>query len=395
AYNRLLKIKQHCLKHEELSYMPSILALEVQFNFFYSADDISQKKHNLIDELEQYSQTLKNIFQLKQINLSITSRHNHKLTQGLTDEEVNFYKDFLENETPRSDERSMSFNERFFINSITAFIHNVLFNDLDQEFVYKKKNIALFEEYPHFIDNHIRLYFAAIFNNLSLSMTLGKINELEMDISKIKKLTTQHPSLERNMLFVYFLEAKHNYNNRNYSFLSEEFQQQVLRHVRKFKQEKDYLTVLIFIYFALTALALGQAQSVQFFLRRLQLLAKTLDGSYAQFFNVLDLISHYETDDRLIIQNLLTAFKRKKKWAGGISPFFTEVLSFFSELSRSREDSVAHLAKALKEKSGEFEEDGVRNLLKVFVLDNWLDSIIEGKKYAEKCEELSQESVAT
>ena len=162
AYNKLAKIKQLCLKYEEFSYLPPVLVLEVQFNFFYSANDYNQVKLDLINELEQYTSTLKNIFQLKQINLSVTSHHNHRLTQSLTQKEIDFYKSFLETETPKSDDPNISFNERFFINSITAYIHNVVNRDFDQEYIYKKKNIALFEEYKHFIDNHIRLYFAAI-----------------------------------------------------------------------------------------------------------------------------------------------------------------------------------------------------------------------------------------
>jgi len=387
AYSRLIKIKQLCLKHEEFSYVSAILSLEVHFNFFYSADDISQKKHNLIEELERYSSVLKNIFQLKQINLSITSRHNHKLTQALTNEEIEFYKSFLKEETPKSEDPNLSFNERYFINSISAFIYNVLHKDLDKEFVYKKKNIELFEEQKHFIGNHIRLYFAAIFNNLSLSMTLGKTQELNADVDKIKELTEQHPSLERNMLFVYFLEAKNNYNKHNFKFFSPDFQETILAHIKKFKQEKDYLTVLIFIYFTLASLAKGDAKEVQFFLRRLQLLGKKLDGNYVQFFNVLDLISHYETHDILIIQNLLNAFRRKKKWVGGASPFFQEILSFFNELIKNNGPSKSDLALNIKEKALLFEDDGVRNLLKAFILDQWLDSIIEEKKYSKKYEE--------
>ena len=216
-------------------------------------------------------------------------------------------------------------------------------------------------------------------------MSLGKTDELDEDISKVRKLTKAYPSLERNMLFIYFLEAKQNYKSKQYSFFSDIFQQTILAHIKKFRQEEDYLTVLLFIYFTLAHLATGDAQSAQFFLRRLRILAKNLDGSYTQFFNILDLISHYETDDILIIHNLLNSFKRKQKWPGGKSPFFEEVLLFFNELCKNNNPPKAKFARELKSKSQNFEEDGVRNLLKVFILDDWLGAIIKGIKYTEYC----------
>ena len=382
AYSKLLRIKKLCIKHEEFSYIPSILVLEVQFNFFYSADKISTNKYSLIDELDSHSETLRNIFRLKQINLSITSRHNHQLTQKLSPEEISFYRSFLKEESVRADDESLSFNERYFINSITAFIYNMLENDLEKEYLYKKKNVKLFENQPHFIENHTRLYFAALFNNLSLSMSLGKIKELESGIKKVKDLAKQYKFLERNLLFVYFLEAKRNFNSKNFKFFSEEFQDKVLHHIKKFKQKDDYLTVLIFIYLSLSFLALGKAQKVQFYLRRLHLMAKKLDGSYSQFFHTLELISHYETEDILIIQNLLASFKRKQKWSNGMSPFFREILLFFQELIKTPDAPKAVLIQQLQSKADNTENDGVRNLLKVFILDDWLNALKKNIPYS-------------
>ncbi len=375
AGSRIRKIKELCLKYEELEYIFSVLFFELLLNSFFDVK-LQTSENPILEELDQYTDKIKNIYRLKKINFALHDISNNKLTHRLSPEEAERFSQQLEIEAARIHEDPISFNEHFYLNSSLSLINQLFHQDPTKEYLFKKKNVELFEENPHFIENHGSFYYAALYNYLIACRKLGKKAAFAEGIRKIKELARQQPLLDRNLIFVYYLEIKEYFRTGQFETLIAEMEPVVTRHIKKYDQNQDNLPALCFIYFAMAHMVLEQSQRVQFYVRRLQAMGKQLNTSYAYFFNIFELISHYETNDFGIVQNLLTSFRRKiDKTKSAEVTFYLQFLDFMTELIQAAENERTLQAKSFKQNIVVPANDGVSNLSEAFLLNDWLQAI--------------------
>lgn len=378
AQNKVKKVKGLCLKYEEYIYIFPILFFEIRLEFSFSISP--DKKKEIFPEIDNYSNTLNNIYRLQRSNYKLTDIANNQLTHKLDAAEVEFYKNFLEKEEPNSDSNQLSFQEKQWINSSISVIYHILYNDAEKEFHYKKKNIKLFEKHPHFISNHPHFYYAALFNFLSLSLRLKKFEELNPGIQQITKLTTQFPFLTKNLIFIKYLEVKYYYKSEQFEKIDEPFENALLKIVNKFNQEEEFIGAIIFIYMTLLHLIQENYKNVHFYLRRLHRSARHLDKNYAFFFEVLELICHYESNAIDSLQKALNTHLKKEKE----HLIFISFCQFMNQLIQQPKKERKELAISFKKTTDNKQKDSLLNLLNEFILQNWLDAIIQGHSYSKE-----------
>ncbi|MFK8101794.1 MAG: hypothetical protein AB8G15_04700 [Saprospiraceae bacterium] len=383
AQKKLKKTKELCERYEEFSLIIPILLAETFLSFFYSTNE-DPASHPLTGEFEKYIAILSNTFRLRKINFSLTYKMNNELTHDTNLLEISDFKQELNDILVQSQEKSFSFNELYYLNSSLAKMHSISDGDIEKEYAYKLKTIELFDQFPQVSDSHARLRFAALHSYLECCLRYKKFEELEEGIKKIKDLSGNNPLLDRNLLFVYYLETKYYSTLGKFENLIDQQEEIVLKHIKKYYQEDEQLTALIFIYYVSTYLALNKAQKVQFYLRRLHVISKNFDSSYWQFFDILELISHYETKDYVLIQHAISSIKRKIKKSKKISPFFKIMLDFFQDLIKPNQENKAALAQKIKTATEQYFGDGVCNMLNASLLTDWLDAIIANHSYAEE-----------
>ena len=383
AVNRLKKIKELCLKHEELEYIFAIIYFEIFLNSFF---DINLKpgEYVILQELEGYTDIIKNIYSLKRINFFLNDKNNNELTQPVLEQEDKDYQKLLTKDLALPEDRPLTLSEQYYRNSSLSIIHKLVHEDAEREFAYKKSNVELFEAHPYFIKSNAGFYFAALFNFLVCCRRLNRFEELEAGLKRIKALLQQYPFLKRNYIFIYYLETKHFFLQKNYRDIIDQLEPEITRHIIKYQQKEEHLTALIFIYFTLTNLVIKDYHKVHFYLRRLSAISKNLNPGYTFFFHILELISHHETADSFVIQNLMSSHRRKIKSSKKVSPFFMEVLDFFSHLQKATAEEQKIQARAFEKKLGDLPPDPTFNVAKEFILDDWLKALKSGRTYAEE-----------
>ena len=380
ALSRVKKIKDLCLKYEELEYIFAILFYEIMINSFFDVQ-LKTTEYPILEEFDHYTDKIKNTYRLKKINFTLNDKSNNKHTEKLTGEEEKFYTHILSQVDEQGKHGKLTFNEQYYLNSSFSLINKLVNDNPEKEYEFKKKNVNLFESNPHFIENHTSYYYAALYNFLICCRRTGRHEELIEGINKIKALTEQYPFLERNLIFVYYLELKHNFQKGNYIELVDDFENNIIKHIKKHNQREESLPALCFIYFTMTHMVLNNPQKVQFYLRRLHAMSKRLNPSYSLFFDILELISHYETQDFEIIQNLLTSLKRKDKRLTQETIFYSEMLDFFTDLLNGH--NKEQLVRELRASAEEIQKDGLLNLLNEFILDDWLNAVVDNKSFSD------------
>ncbi len=381
ASSKLQKIKKLCLQHEELEYIFSIMYFEILLNSFFNID-LKPSQYPMLEELTQYTDTIKNIYRLKKVNFSLNDAKNNKLTRDISEEETAYYKDFYNTETAKSTDDTYSLNEQYYLNSALSIIQQMIFESPEEEYNFKKRNVELFANHPSFIENHADFYFAALFNFTSCCRNLKKFSEMETGIAQIKALVEKYPFLQRNLMFIYYLETKHNFQMGKYKYISNELETPISKHISRFGQKEAHLTALTFIYFIMTFLVLNDHQKVQFYFRRLHGFSKSLDKNYIHFISILEFITHYESNNSFAIQNLTTSFLRKFKKNPDTNLFFKKMVLFFEKLNQSKPEEINPLVKNFQEELPEFHADGVHNLTQEFILEDWLNALLKKESFA-------------
>jgi len=380
AQNRLLRIKDLCLKFEEFGLLFPILTMETYLNFFYCATE-DPDNHPMIENFERYLDILSNVFELRKINFSLAYKMNNELTHKADQKILDKYKKFLHQKLTENEKGDLTISEQYYLNSSLAKLHSITSNDLESELKFKQRNITLLENNPSFTETSPKLSFAALHSYVDCCIRYEKWDQVKMGIASIKDLLQKYPALKHNILFIGFLELKYYYDTHQYNAITGEFEEGLLAQMRKYEQEEDHISTLIFIYFVQTHLILDNPVRVQFFLRRLHAISKNLDTSYTQFFDILELISHYETQDYQVIQHSLTALKRKLKKEEKTYVIYADILDFFKQIIKASASEKIQFAKELKEKLHDVEGEGLSSILKFSIFELWLDAIISEKSF--------------
>lgn len=380
AENKLKKVKALCLKYEEYGQMFSILMLEVHLNYFYKIRRISQ--YPIFEEINEQTEVLKNIFRLQHISFELSDKINSELTESISKKHLLSYDKILKEELKKSENNKRSFQEQYYLYISLAKLNSVNSNDVQNEYKFKKKTIELFDNYAHLTETHPRLYWAALYNYLQSCFRLKKFEELEKGIETLKEFTPKYPSTERNLIFIYLLETNYYYKQKKYNEIINSLEELTKKHIKKYRQETELSTMYLYTYFAITYMILNKPQKVHYYLRRLHLAAKNSPPVYSQSFDLLELISHYETNDYNLIQNLIVSYRRKHNKAEETTPFFKEMLGFLAKLNKLADDEKAAFTKTFYDNLASFESDPVNRFLKGFLLEDWLTAIQEGHSFS-------------
>ena len=384
AYKKLLKTKKLCIKFEIYDQLLIVLGLEYHFKAFYELD-IPSDDLEVLEEAVHFSGKNNQLASLRKLNheLSLPIK-SLMLKNKKADNFAQYEKILLEKSNSLKRNKSdRSFRELFYLYSSYSHLYHSS-RQPQKEHKYKKKILDLFTKYPHFIEINRKKYWAAYFNYLNCCLRTERSNELLDGIKKLKEFTEEYPEFHLKRNLIYMLEIAYFNEQKKYDYIIKNIEPAILEHVATFEDEYEMSVIYSYIYLTLAHLAKGNHPRVQYYLGRLFRSGKDLNSSYTYFFETLNLISHYEKKDTLLLKNLLVSRKRKiKKEPDYGTPFFVEMIHFFTRLM-DKKKNVPNLAKEFKSNTAAFEEDSVFTITKNFIYDAWLDALTMGKTYSEQ-----------
>jgi len=377
AQSKVRRIKGICIKNEAFEHIFPIMAIEQYLVSFYSANQDIAKKETF-KELNSHLNSVSEIFQLQHTSHILSDLKNHILTNKLSPENRSLYQDLLKTELEKLEQEQGSIREQYYRHHVISMIYRMVDNDLQKENEYKSKQVELLKGKPHFVEAYPKLYFASLYNYLSSCWKLRKYDKLEEGIPEINAFLNEKSLLEPNHLFVYYLEISLFYV-KDFSGFDDTFEANVMKHIRKHKQESDYLATLIYLHFAIIHMIFNRHKKVPFYLRRLSENLNNLDAAFEPLMYIIELISHYQSGDYAIAQNLINSHLRKQK-RNPISQdsTFSEIIIFFQGLIKTPD------IEERSQKAFDFEltkynnmDGSLRNLLEEYGFSKWLVSVKE------------------
>lgn len=379
AYKKLQKAKKLCYKHEEYDLLISIINLEYRFKAFYEID-IPSDSFNIIDEALASSEKIDEIFQMKRTLHELGTIAGALPTIDITNKEIEKHETILLNKLKEIDTDDY-FKKKYYAHSALGHLYHIA-KHKEKEFHHKKSILDLFKEHPHFIKSNPNKYWSSNFNFASCCHRANNSDEFNVTLLELKKFTQAHPFFQRKMILAYVLEISFYRRQKQYNYIVENLEPLVLEEVEKYGKQNERSVVYFYNSLMMTYLALGNHTKVQFYLRRL-FNNKGIGKTFTYFYETIDMISHYESGDIDILQNLLSSKKRKiKREPRYGTPFFKEILSFFSKLLNDKKDNIKSIAH-LRDESAIHSDDEYLRLLKYFLFDDWIEGLSVNRTYSE------------
>lgn len=385
AKTKLAKIKEACKSQQEFSYLPAIISLENQINKFFNlgketpfSEDHDEEIYNCLDRIQ-------NTFRLNKLCSTIGNIKHQHTPNSLSEQDQHFLKSFHIEEEKNYDNNKLSTIERYYINSTLADTNHLLYNDTRKELEFHRRNVQLFDSSEQFVRTQFYSYFVTLYKYLEACLRIKNEEEFYRGLEKLKLHVNTFPALEKNRLFISYLELNCIYHKKRFEEIITDHEGKIKAHIEKFSLENEPITLLNYKILAITNLALNRPKEIQYYLRRMHEIASG-NGlkHYKKALVVLDLMSHFESKDYNLMSNIIAAQKRKIKKSEQPSIFFSECIQFFNNLTKRNENEQQQWAKdfiiQLRE---DHQKDKIFQLLKTFNFEVWLTSISEDATFSD------------
>ncbi len=377
AIKKLQKIKQLCYDHEEFDQLITIINLEYEFKDFYEIPTSSSESLSLLDDAIHTNRVVSEIFELKKLNhelrldarkLTLEKVSNNKITSIETSFKKNIKtKDFLKKE--------------YYSASGLAYIYHSN-KDFQKELRYRKTVVDFFQTKPDLIDSNPHKYWTTYFHLADCYFRNGEYDNFNKTIKHLKSFTKKHPSFIRKNILISVLELHYHRKQKNFTTIVNELEPDILNLIKLYGIGEERSIIYSSISLMLTYLCLENHSKVQFYLRRL-FTSPIENGILNYFFEIVNMITHYETKDFDTLQNLLVSKKRKiKRNPSYGTPFYKEVLNLFPQLLDPKND-IRKSVKQLKSKAKLYPEDNFVGLFQYYIFDDWMKALLARKTYGE------------
>ncbi len=375
---KLKKLKDLSIKYEVFSYIITILEIELNLSNYCAATNITNQQDSTLKELSFYNKQLNRLNELQ----SLCGKLNHYQNN---EKDIQKYELYLKRIKEEKKASLTSLKEKYFLNQAQAKLELILDQNHAKSCALHKENLELFDEHLHFKKVYSYYYFATLYNYLKSCCKIQDFESIQKNIPELENLLSNTPSLFRNYLFLYFLRVYANYLQNQHALNIGQLESEIQAHIIKYKQESHPITTQIFIFYAHTFMILKKPARVQFYIRRLFVIVKNLSAEYNVYIEILELISHYESDDYQLMEKQIASIKRKAKKGNPLSPFNDYMLKFLSKLARleilkDRQELVSDFKKEMNH----YHDDPVLKLLREYTLTNWLSSVNNKRIFAKK-----------
>ncbi|MFK7772308.1 MAG: hypothetical protein AB8F94_09215 [Saprospiraceae bacterium] len=375
SIKKLQKTKQLCYKHEEFDQLIPIINLEYQFKDFYEIPISDADAFSLLDEVIHTNSIISEIFELKRLN------HELKLdARKLTSEKISTNKiKSIETSLKENLKTKKLLKKKYY--SITGLAHIYHSKkDPKKELEFRIMAVDFFQTNPHFIESNPHKYWNVYFNLAICYLRNDDYINFDKTIEPLKSYTKKCPSFIRKRILISVIELARHRKQKNFTTIINEIEPEVLKLIELYGIGKEESIIFSSISLMMTYLSLEDHSKVQFYLRRLfkyPIKSDTLN----YFFEIVNMISHYETGDFDTLQNLLISKKRKiKRNPSYGTPFYKEILKFFSQILDPK-NNVKKCVKQLRGKVKIYPEDNFVDLIQYFLFDDWMKALLDNKTY--------------
>jgi len=372
AADRLAKVKQICLKYEEYTALHDVVHRE--FSLFHIREDkIGISRWTVYDEMGTYLEYLSSQHENSLTGVQLIDLQKQGYHHDLTAEKRQYYEQVLER-LEKSENKDWSFRALLSRNIVRTLAYQALGNQ-DLEKFYRKKNIELFDEYPHFKDTLSFEYLAVLRNYANHCLEYRDFDSLKRAVRNAREFAKDSAEWEHQLIYFCYVEIHMFYIKHEYDYIKNEIEPQVVSLIEKFKLSEDRISIMVFALLAVTNIALKNSRQAHEYLQEIFKAPEDIKDFFSDIFMIIGFINHYQTNDEFLIEKEIATVKRKcSTGKRKCSDFFKHTIEFFRVLiaSPTRRSDVA---KSFLSSFEQYQDDRFYHHFIFFDLQRWVSAV--------------------
>lgn len=263
--------------------------------------------------------------------------------------------------------------------------YHYLTNNSQDFYLANKQLVTLLESAPALLNEDLTEYISVLSNLTMSSGKMGKYEEVELYLKKLKKLKPKTIDDELKIHRQYYT------NKFRLCIMKGDFElglqelENHFREVRKFDSRLFERSVFYFQYFYIY-FGTGQYEKALDYLNQWLNQPKTVERQDLQSLaRILNLILHYEMGNALLLESLLRSTYRFLNKRNRLHEFERKMVGFIREaIQLQSKKEVRKLMEELKREFKSLSLNGTEKaMLQLFDIEAWLDSKISHQSFAE------------
>ena len=204
----------------------------------------------------------------------------------------------------------------------------------------------------------------------------------------ITDLAEQHlcgfPELEPQRLHFLLAKMRALFLQQHWQAIIQRKETIILSHLERFQLETTSAGALVCLLLANTYLVLDNPSRVQYYMRRFQAASHLVEKPLRYTANILELISHWETNDVDLVEQRIRTMRRqlRQDQDAGFSPFYQLHLELITRLVRQPYERTRFASEVLL-RIPDFQEDPIFPHYKFQNLERWVQAAAARRPLAE------------
>lgn len=380
----LVKVKKLADRYEAFLYIIEALSWDKQIA--YAQSDISfLDKHlpRLEQEEKKCLEQLQNISAFRNIfyRLIVSIRKDPLMR---SEEKMTGLKDLINNPLLSDIDQALSFKARLLYYRIYGiYYYSIL--EYDKVYDVSKKGLELMESFPHLLKEDVSEYISLLSNFTACCGIMNRYDEVAECLHKFQKIKAKTLNDELRIHIEYYSKkfSLCIFTGDFKSALGEllKHQKESQRFDEAFFEKGRFYYQYFYIYFGI-----GDYDKALEYLNEWLNLPRSMERQDLQSLSrILNLITHFEMGNTLLLEYLLRSTYRYLRSRNRIFLLEKSVLNFISESNKIRTRS--ELKDAFRKLKKEFEQlaqiPSEKIMFQYFDFIAWLESKIEGKSFPE------------
>ncbi len=267
--------------------------------------------------------------------------------------------------------------------------HSFMRNDYKKAAEHMKKQVQLLEDHPHQIEERPRAYSSSLGNLVLCLHNLRRFKEIPSLIAKLKALNTRSPLLNREIYYTSSLQELDLYIDTGYFEKAGQLVREIdaRQDARDMRAVKKWDETHLHYSMAYACFGAGNYALAKKYINRIINDTSTIARSDLHCFaRILNLLVHIELGDGDLLEYIVRSTYRYLYKRNKLFRFESSVLQFIRKqlpLVRTEKQLREAFVVLRKELSVIVKDPYEKTALTYFDFITWLDSKIEGKRFAE------------
>ncbi|MDX1943305.1 MAG: hypothetical protein SFU99_22255 [Saprospiraceae bacterium] len=374
ATDRLSKLKKLCLEYQEYAYLIEVINRDFRLNHI-RYDKIGQSQLPIFEELKSAIEHLHEQFRFAELGNRVLDIKRKQELSGFSEEEIEYSRRLLASDFLQKENEPRSFRARLSRNTLLTFLHDI-HDNREKSLYYRLNSVTLFREHPDYARHHSFDFLGTLRNLVNLYLKENLYEETRLVIKEAIDFGEKYKIHREQLVYFHYSELVIEYNLGNFESITKNIEPKIIKHLEHYDISEDRIGIITFLYLAITHLVLENHIQTQDFLRQLLKAPNDLQDYFIEVFTLVELISHYESNEHILLHNILNTKNRQLKKRGGNSIFYKEILKFFKKLIDQPYHS-AELAQAFLAKLEKMNSEKVLGMFFYFKLNLWLKAVAQ------------------